>query len=110
MVTNRYFNNPWITNDVKKLSDARKKYHSLFIAGIVSHSEYASYRNKVTALIRKLKVSYYKQCFSRNANNMKASWNLIRKICSDHNVKNIEKIKYNDHTYNDDMQMATIFL
>ena len=109
MVTNRYFNNPWISNDVKKLSDARKRYHSLFILGIVSHSEYATYRNKVTALIRKAKVSYYKQCFSRNANNMKASWNLIRKICSDHKVKNIEKIKYNDHTYNDDMQIATIF-
>ena len=109
MVTDRYFKNPWITKDVKKLSDARKKYHSLFVEGFVSHSEYALYRNKVTALIRKRKVSYYQQTFSRNANNMKASWNLIRKICSDHKVKNIAEIKYNDHTYKDDMQIATIF-
>ena len=39
IVTDRYLKNPWIIKEVKKLSDARKKYHSLFIAGFVSHSE-----------------------------------------------------------------------
>ena len=106
MVTEKYFKNPWITSEVKKISDARQQYYSLYLAGIVSHSEYATFRNKVTALLRKYKVSYYEQCFSRNASNMKASWNLIRKICSGHQVKNIDAIKFNDHTYNDDMQIA----
>ena len=109
MVTDRYFKNPWITSEVKKISEARKQYYSLYIAGIVSHSEYATFRNKVTALLRKRKVSYYEQCFSRNANNLKASWNVIRKLCSGHQVKNIDTIKLNDHTYNDNMQIASIF-
>ena len=109
MVTHRYFKNPWITKEVKQISEARKKYHSLYIAGIVSHSEYALYRNKVTALLRKQKISYYQQCFSRNANNMKASWNIIRKVCFGHHVKKVIELKQNDATYSNDMQIATIF-
>ena len=108
-VTERYFKNPWITKDVKKLSDARKKYHSLYINGIVSHSEYAIYRNKVTALMRKHKESYYNQCFTRNENNIKASWNLIRKICSGHQTKKINEIRQNDQTFYDDLEIATVF-
>ena len=108
-VTNRYFKNPWITTEVRKISEARKQYHSLYIAGIVSHSEYATYRNKVTALMRKQKESYYKQCFTRNANNPKASWSLIRKICSEHQLNKINKIKLNDQTFNNDLEIASVF-
>ena len=109
VVTHRYFKNPWITKDVKKISDARKKYHSLYLLGIVSHAEYALYRNKVTALLRKQKISYYEHCFSRNANNMKASWNIIRKLCFGHQMKSIDVIKSNDDTLYDDMQIASTF-
>ena len=109
MVTNRFFKNPWMTKEVRKLSEARKQYHSLYIAGVVSHSEYATYRNKVTALLRKQKISYYKNCFSRNANNMKASWNLIRNICYGRQANTIDVIKLNDETFYDDTQIASTF-
>ena len=107
-VTNRYFKNPWITKKVKKLSEARKKYHSLYIAGIVSHSEYAIYRNKVTSLMRKQKELYYEQCFTRNANNIKASWKLIRNICSEQQTNKITEIKLNEETFKDALEIATI--
>ena len=108
-VTTRHFKNPWITKEVKNLSNARKKYYSLYTTGIVSHAEYATYRNKVTTLMRNQKESYYKQCFSRHANNIKASWNLIRKICSGHQVKKIDEIKFNNLTYKNDLEIAKIF-
>ena len=97
----------------EKISDTWKKYHSLYILGIVSHAEYAIYRNKVTALSRKQKISYYEHCFSRNANNMKALWNIIRKLCFGHQIKSIDAIKSNDDTLYDDMQIkstSTTFL
>ena len=91
-VTRKYFLNPWYTKDVKNISDARTKYHNLFLLGLVTRSEYAIYRNKITSLIRKCKELYYQNCFSRNFGNIKASWKIIRNICNGFRSHSIDKI------------------
>ena len=79
-VTEKYFRNPWFTATVKKLSDARVSYFSLCKQGLVSHVEYASYRNRVTTLIRKHKEVYFENLFTHNMNSIKATWKNIRVI------------------------------
>ena len=62
-VTHRYFKNPWHNKDVKKLSDARKKYHKILLLNFVSHEQYSAFRNKITNLIRKYKENFYHTFF-----------------------------------------------
>ena len=57
-VTQKYFNNPWHNKDVKKLSNARKNYHKLFLLNLVSWDQYTAFRNKITNRIRKYKEKY----------------------------------------------------
>ena len=71
IITQRYFKNPWHNKDVKKLSEARKKYHQLFLLNLVSREQYTTFRNKERNLIRKYKEKYYSESFSRNYGNAK---------------------------------------
>ena len=70
-VTQRYFKNPWHNKEVKKITEARKKYHKLFLLNLVSREQYTTYRNKVTNLIRKYKEKFYVESFARNYGNTK---------------------------------------
>ena len=70
-VTQKYFKNPWHNKEVKKISEARKKYHKLFILNLVTREQYTTFRNKVTNLIRKYKEKYYLESFTRNYGNAK---------------------------------------
>ena len=70
-VTQKYFNNPWHNKEVKKISEARKQYHKLFLLNLVTREQYNSFRNKVTNLIRKYKEKYYLETFTRNYGNTK---------------------------------------
>ena len=108
-VTNKYFKNPWHTKEVEKLTNHRKLYHNLLSEGLVSHADYAIYRNKVTSLLRKCKQTYYNRIFSRNMGNVKACWKLINKICKDSQNKSIKKINFNGTTYNNPSDIAESF-
>ena len=57
-ITQRYFKNPWYNKDIKKLSDARNKYHKLYLLNLVSREQYTTFRNKITNLIRKYKEKF----------------------------------------------------
>ena len=70
-ITQRYFKNPWHNKEVKKISEARKKYHQLFLLNLVSREQYTTFRNKITNLIRKYKEKYYLESFTRNYGNTK---------------------------------------
>ena len=108
-VTIKYFQNPWYNSTVKKLSDARVQYFSLYKQGLVSHAENTSYRNRVTALIRKHKEQYFTNLFTRNMNNVKETWKNIKLLCGTNSTKRIETISWNDTKYTSDQEIAEIF-
>ena len=108
-VTGNYFRNPWYTNEVKKLSDARASFHKLLLEGLVTHTDYSRYRNKVTCLIRKCKQLYFERCFSRNIGNIKATWKIIRTICNGSQNRSIKEIVHNDISYTEPLDIAETF-
>ena len=108
-VTEKYFRNPWHNSSVKKLSDVRARYFSLFKQGLVSRNEYTTFRNRVTGLIRKHKQTYFQNLFSRNMNNIKTTWKNIKLLCQNNQTKNIESIFYNNTNYTSDKDKAEIF-
>ena len=108
-VTERYFNNPWYNNEVKKLSQARKNYHNLFLMNLVSREQYSSFRNKITALIRNYKEQYYNESFRRNFGNMKKTWKIIKELSKGKTKSSIEKIYYNGVCINESSEIAAHF-
>ena len=108
-VSEKYFQNPWHNVSVKKLSAARERYLSLYKLGLVSHADYASYRNRVTTLIRKHKESYFQNLFERNLNNVRVTWKNIRLLCRNKTNKNIEAIVHNGIKYTSDEDISEIF-
>ena len=108
-ISQKRFQNPWYTPDIKKLTVAREKYHSLHLLGLVTTSEYSRFRNKITSAIRKAKATYYQRLFGRNAGNPKATWQTIRSICHGHQPKLIEKIVSNNITYTEVPDIVELF-
>ena len=110
MITQRYFKNPWHNKDVKKLSDARIKYHKLLLLNLVSREQYSTFRNKITNLIRKYKEKFYLESFTRNYGNTKKTWETIKEICNGKNNKSlIEKIYHNGQYYSENTDVAALF-
>ena len=109
-ITQKYFKNPWHNKDVKRLSDARKKYHQLLLLNLVSHEQYSSFRNKITNLIRKHKEKYYVEAFTRNFGDSKKTWGTIRELCNGkNNFKTIDEIFYNGVHYQESNEIAALF-
>ena len=75
--------NPWLTSDIQKLIKKRDK---LFAKkknqpdNINLKNNYNELRNKVHREIKKSKKQYYADYFSDNINNIKKTWEGIRKI------------------------------
>ena len=108
-VTYKYFQNPWHTNQIKKLTDVRKSYHNLLLQNLVTSSEYSRFRNKVTNIIRKHKETYYQRCFSKNFGNIKATWKNIRLLCNGYKNKKIQEITANGQIYNNSTEISEKF-
>ena len=108
-VTEKYFKNPWHNKRVKELSNQRIQYHNLFKEGLVTHGQYAAFRNKTTTLIRKCKQNYYNRIFTRNMGNVRACWKLINKICKDSPHKHINKINHEGIFIENSFDIAEIF-
>ena len=109
-VTQRYFKNPWHNKEVKKISEARKKYHKLFLLNLVTREQYTTFRNKVTNLIRKYKEKYYLESFTRNYGNAKKTWETIKELSNGNKYKSsIDKIFFNRKYYYKNTEIATLF-
>ena len=108
-VTQKYFNNPWHSPAVKKLSNARIKYHNLLKENIITQAEYARFRNKITSHVRSCKEKFYQNCFSRNFANIRATWKNIRLICNGYQDRSIDKITIDGINYKDSINVANLF-
>ena len=85
------------------------KYHNLFLLNLVSREQYASYRNKVTSLIKKYKQQFYKEIFSKNFGNMKKTWGTIKELCKSNEKHTIRKIYHNGAFLMNSSEIASIF-
>ena len=109
-MTQKYFKNPWHNKYVKNLSDARVRYHKLFLLNLVTREQYSTFRNKVTNLIRKQKEKFYLESFARNSGNTKKTWDSIREICHGKTIKSaIDRILHNGAYYTKNEDIAALF-
>ena len=109
-ISPEHYKNPWITQPLKKLINAKSQYFNLLKLNFISVQENNLFRNKVTKILRKHKSNFRKALFLKYQGNLKKTWNLINVILSK-NIKNtsIKNILYNNILYDNDADIAEVF-
>jgi hypothetical protein len=64
-----------------------------------NHLKYKVYKNKLTSLIRTAEKNYYDELFKQNKNNLKKSWQIIKRILNkDSSIRNAQLLINNQLT------------
>ena len=104
------YHNPWMTNSLKMLINAKSNYFRLYRLSLVSLAENNTFRNKVNKVIRHQKNKYYAERLQACKNDLKRTWKTINFILSrKHRNNNIKSILCNNIIYTKDSEIASIF-
>ena len=104
------YHNPWMTNSLKSLIDAKSNYFRLYKLSMVTLAENNYFRNKVNKVIRAHKNRYYSDRLLACRNDIKKTWKTINFILSRKNRNDsIKSILCNNIIYTDDSDIASIF-
>ena len=79
-ITVNRINKPWITNELVDLSKKKSEYLNLYRLGVISKETNNTFKNFVTAKVRKAEHSYYLRQFKNFNRNMKHSWDVIKRL------------------------------
>ena len=71
---------PWMTPRLRQCISKRSKLYKLYLKGRIEKVEYVSFRNRVTAVIRKVKRLYYSKLLFYAANDIKKTWSCLNHI------------------------------
>ena len=109
-VSRKCLEHPWIDSNLRKLIDYKSTYFKLLRLGIITSAENNFFKNKVKAILRKRKVFYYKTVFHQQQNNMKKTWEFIRKLTSNKvSSDGIKRIVKNNVELTDSFDIAVAF-
>ena len=103
---------PWITPAIKKSINKKNSLYKTFIKkrSTDSKNKYKSYRNKLTAILRKAERQYYLTKLERVKDNLGKTWRILNSITSRNtNSERIREIIHNGKKINDDTVIANIF-
>ena len=109
----RYDNRkPWLTDGLRKAIKHKNKLYKKLKKIPVTHIivEYKQYKNKLNKLLKESERMYYQDMFENYRDNMKQTWNLIKRIINK-NRKSIT-INTNQHagkTVTDSTEIANVF-
>ena len=81
-VSARRLDNPWVTEEIRKLLRAKSSYFELFKLGFVTETENRAMKNKVKSIVSRYKSNYYKNIFACNKYNLRKTWSTIRSLVS----------------------------
>ena len=71
---------PWMSFKLRECIKKKAKLYRLYLKGRVDKADYATYKNRLTNVVRRTKALYYAKLFLENANNSKKVWNTINGI------------------------------
>ena len=109
-VTRKYFEKPWLTNDLKKLLAAKSKYFKLLQLGVITNQENNRFKNRVKKIVDQCKKSYLFSYFEFNKTNLRKTWEMIRSLSNQQlDPKKIRKLIWNNAEISDDLEMSEAF-
>lgn len=100
---------PWITKGLINACKKKNQLYRKFIKQRTSESEikYKTYKNKLTAVLRKCKKEYYQRLLEDNKNNVKGIWQVLNKVFQNKN-KTGSTAKYYIHNGNTSANMNEV--
>ena len=105
------FKKPWLTPNILKCIKTKALYFKQYKLGLISSSVNNSYKNKVTAMIRRAKRNHFKKCFTDSVGDTRKTWNTIKNVlnnkCSKKELTRI--LNVDDVNLTDDRNIAQSF-
>ena len=83
----------WITPTLRECIKKKAKLYRAYLKGKVSKTDYTSFKNRLTNIIRKSKALYYAKIFLDNAKNSKILWSTINGIMNRKSCQVLKEIK-----------------
>ena len=109
-VSQKYFENPWITRDIIKLINYKSLYFNMYRKGVISSDINNAFKNRVNKIIKKSKIHYFENAFNSSKNDIKKTWKHVNSLKGRHSgPKDIEKLIFNDEEFTDVPGIAEIF-
>ena len=71
---------PWMTPRLRQCIRKKAKLYKLYLRGRIEKAEYIFFRNRVTALIRRVKRLYYSKLLFEAAGDIKQTWSCLNSI------------------------------
>jgi len=103
---------PWMTPALLKSTKTKQKLYKKFIKNptIENKAIFTNYRNKYKLIRIKTEQTYYASEFTKYNNDIKKTWQIIRKLVKTNNRETwIKEIKLEDELVNDPETMAAKF-
>ena len=103
---------PWITLGLLKSSSKKNKLYNKFFKSptLINKSAYNVYKNCFNTLCKIAKTNYYANEFSKNVNNVKKTWELIKTNLNNFKpINNSIKLKVNNELITNKEQISNIF-
>ena len=110
-VSEKRFNNPWMTSHLKKLTVKKSDTYRKYLLGEISKNEKNIVRNQVNIAIRAAKNKYFNDVFEKNKNNSKKQWKIINNLMGrESKPKNtINKLIVGERDYEEPFEIAEQF-
>ena len=108
-ITKKRLNNPWLSSGlINSINEGHRKF-KLYCKGLIAHSEYKIYRNKLNMTIRNAKSIFYDNKFKNCLGKMRETWKNINKLTHNNNVSDIQEMKHDDEKTDDPKALSEMF-
>ena len=84
---------PWMTPRLKQCISKKSKLYKLYLKGRIAKVEYIFFRNKLTALIRKVKRLYYSKMLYETSSDTRKMWACLNNIMERNKCPSLKELK-----------------
>ena len=100
----------WLTPAIIRSIKTKSNYFKLFRMGIISREVNNRYKNCLNSIIRRAKNTYYNNVFVNCKNNVRKSWDVLKKLmCKTNDRKSIKSIIINNNVINCEHDISNAF-
>ena len=71
---------PWMTPQLRQCISKKSKLYRLYLKGRINRNEYVSFKNQLTAVIRRVKKLYYSKILFEASCDIKRTWSCLNQI------------------------------
>ena len=97
VMNNRTQNNEWLNPGIKACIKKKSKLYKMFLGGRMIRESYTYYANKLTALLNRVKLYYFK-LFSRDPKNCSKTWLYINRLIGNSTKGPMDKLSVGGET------------